>query len=183
MGVERGRRRFLLSPGIPRRRILIRSLAQQRAARGAPSDALPLAPRGRRDAPQCVRAPRRARRNPRSRRPQGSTGAPPGLKNLTGAEAQLDLFCAAAAQQPLQPLSDSRLPTLHPCSGAGPASPPQASQLFSRSISKRKMIIGLDVLRLAGFPLPLGIIIIIPGKLSECSWGVVRMFVGRLLSN
>lgn len=41
------------------------------------------------------------------------------------------------------------------------------------------MIIGLDVLRLAGSPLPLGIIIIIPGKLS----GVVRMFVGRLLSN
>lgn len=94
MGVERGRRRFLLSPGIPRRRVLIRSLAQQRAARGAPLDALPLAPRGRRDAPQCVRAPRRARRNPRSRRPQGSTGAPPGLKNLTGAEAQLDLCIA-----------------------------------------------------------------------------------------
>jgi hypothetical protein len=42
------------------------------------------------------------------------------------------------------------------------------------------MIIGLDVLRLAGSPLPLGIIIIIPGKLSECSWagGGVRMFVG-----
>lgn len=44
MGAERGRRRFLLSPGIQRRRVLIRSLTQELAARGALSDALPLAP-------------------------------------------------------------------------------------------------------------------------------------------
>lgn len=69
MGVERGRRRFLLSPGIQQRRVLIRSLMYERAARGALSDALPLAPSDRRDASQSVRAPRRAGRSPRSRRP------------------------------------------------------------------------------------------------------------------
>lgn len=42
------------------------------------------------------------------------------------------------------------------------------------------MIIGLDVLQLAGSPLPFGIIIIIPGKLSESvpGGGGARMFVG-----
>lgn len=59
-GSRAGAKALPLEPRNSRRRVLIRSLAQQRAARGAPSDALPLAPRGRRDAPQCVRAPRRA---------------------------------------------------------------------------------------------------------------------------
>lgn len=161
-----------------RRRVLIRSLAQEPAARGALLDALPLAPHSRRDARQCPCAPgaRAVSAGARGghpapqvpRRDAGTRGMRGCLKRIS-----CPLPCSLAQERAVRRASATLAahpPSPHCC--AWPRVPTSGSlaPLLNHLEEKNYYRIRCTSARSVS-PLPFSVIIIILGKPSEsCSW-------------